>query len=322
MNILMLSALDVWSLADGRGAPSLYRTLKAYGERGHHVALPRADRRREPFRPVSTDRVREPPLPQIPNVTFTRFPVPSIAALAAALAVSSRSRSTRRCASPPPSRSSPPGAPRRCCATSRSTSSTPTRCTAPWRRASFSVATSCRRSAASRERSCTRRSTTRSPALRRYEEVLALRTPADLYIMTNDGTRGDEVLARLNPQIAGPRPLLAKRPGHGQPEAGDAATGGGGPRGAGNRRRPLRADDRLRPAAVEARRPRRPRPGPSFDSELPEAQLLVLGDGEERAHLEALARELRRRPTPSASKARCRRRTSSATSGPPTSSSP
>ena len=37
MNILMVSALDVWSLADGKGAPTLYRTLKAYGERGHHV---------------------------------------------------------------------------------------------------------------------------------------------------------------------------------------------------------------------------------------------------------------------------------------------
>jgi len=35
--------------------------------------------------------------------------------------------------------------------------------------------------------------------LRKYEEVLALRLPADLYIMTDDGTRGDEVLARLNP---------------------------------------------------------------------------------------------------------------------------
>ena len=34
---------------------------------------------------------------------------------------------------------------------------------------------------------------------RRYEEALALKTPADLVIMTDDGTQGDEVLARLNP---------------------------------------------------------------------------------------------------------------------------
>ena len=33
---------------------------------------------------------------------------------------------------------------------------------------------------------------------RRYEEALALKTPADLIIMTDDGTRGDDVLARLN----------------------------------------------------------------------------------------------------------------------------
>src|SRR5207248_3107104 len=39
--------------------------------------------------------------------------------------------------------------------------------------------------------------------LRRYEEVLALRTPADLYVMTNNGTQGDEVLAALNPASDG-----------------------------------------------------------------------------------------------------------------------
>ena len=34
---------------------------------------------------------------------------------------------------------------------------------------------------------------------RRYEEVMALKTPADLYVMTDDGTQGDQVLSRLNP---------------------------------------------------------------------------------------------------------------------------
>ena len=28
---------------------------------------------------------------------------------------------------------------------------------------------------------------------------MALKTPADLYVMTDDGTQGDRVLARLNP---------------------------------------------------------------------------------------------------------------------------
>ena len=46
---------------------------------------------------------------------------------------------------------------------------------------------------------------------RKLEEVVALRTPAELYVMTDDGTQGDEVLARLNQ----PRPaecVLAQRP--------------------------------------------------------------------------------------------------------------
>ena len=38
---------------------------------------------------------------------------------------------------------------------------------------------------------------------RRYEEALALKTPAELHIMTDDGTQGDEVLARLNPASKG-----------------------------------------------------------------------------------------------------------------------
>jgi glycosyltransferase involved in cell wall biosynthesis len=39
--------------------------------------------------------------------------------------------------------------------------------------------------------------------MRKYEEVRAVRLPADLCIMTDDGTRGDEVLAALNPSSAG-----------------------------------------------------------------------------------------------------------------------
>jgi glycosyltransferase involved in cell wall biosynthesis len=39
--------------------------------------------------------------------------------------------------------------------------------------------------------------------LRKYDEVMAIRTPADLFIMTDDGTRGDEVLAALNPSSSG-----------------------------------------------------------------------------------------------------------------------
>ena len=37
VRILLLCALDVWSLDQGKGAPTLERTLRAYGEAGHHV---------------------------------------------------------------------------------------------------------------------------------------------------------------------------------------------------------------------------------------------------------------------------------------------
>jgi glycosyltransferase involved in cell wall biosynthesis len=37
MNILMISALDLWSMGGKGGSPSLYQTLKGYDERGHRV---------------------------------------------------------------------------------------------------------------------------------------------------------------------------------------------------------------------------------------------------------------------------------------------
>ena len=37
MHVLMLCALEVWALPGRGGAPTLYRTLRAYGERGHRV---------------------------------------------------------------------------------------------------------------------------------------------------------------------------------------------------------------------------------------------------------------------------------------------
>src|SRR3972149_392189 len=37
LRILMISALEVWPLAGQGGAASLYKTLEAYGRRGHQV---------------------------------------------------------------------------------------------------------------------------------------------------------------------------------------------------------------------------------------------------------------------------------------------
>jgi hypothetical protein len=70
MNILMVSALDVWSLADGKGAPSLYRTLRAYGEAGHSVYFVAPTVGANHFGPPSKEA---PPPPQIPNVEVIRF---------------------------------------------------------------------------------------------------------------------------------------------------------------------------------------------------------------------------------------------------------
>jgi glycosyltransferase involved in cell wall biosynthesis len=127
--------------------------------------------------------------------------------------------------------------------------------------------------------------------LRRFEEVRALRTEADLYIMTNDGTRGDDVLAQLNP-AALPK-LKFWRNGLDL--------------------------ERLHPAIPDERAERRRELGlpgdafvivtasrlaawkrvdravaalPKVVRSVPNALLVVVGDGEERANLERLASEL------------------------------
>jgi glycosyltransferase involved in cell wall biosynthesis len=127
--------------------------------------------------------------------------------------------------------------------------------------------------------------------LRKYEEVLALRLPADVYIMTDDGTRGDDVLARLNPGVM-PK-LRFWRNGLDM--------------------------ERLRPATVAERAARRrdlvlPEDAfvlmtasrlaawkrvdravaamPEIVRNEPHALLVIVGEGEERANLESRALEL------------------------------
>ncbi len=126
---------------------------------------------------------------------------------------------------------------------------------------------------------------------RRYEEVLALKTRAGLYVMTDDGTQGDEVLARLNPASKGRvkfwRNGLDLDRLH-APSAEERAFA----------RRDLALPDdafvmltasRL---ATWKRIDRAVRAMPRVRSWLPSALLLVAGDGEERARLQALAHDL------------------------------
>jgi len=289
MNVLMLSALDVWSLADGRGAPSLYRTLKAYGERGHHVHYVGPTVGANHFGTVDKNAA-EPPPPQIPNVTFTRFDVPGLPHHfpwpSMALKVDQKMRFAA---------AFPFVAARRA---EEALRAQPFDLIYGYEVHGVLAARLLRRRwklpAVSRFQG-----TVMYPALdnvflryRRYEEVLALRAPADLYIMTNDGTRGDEVLARLNPGSQGR--VRFWRNGLDLDSLKPAA-----PRQAAAAREALGiAGERfvLMTACVLLpwkRVDRAIRALPAVRRQLPEALLLVLGDGEERGRLEALARELR-----------------------------
>jgi glycosyltransferase involved in cell wall biosynthesis len=126
---------------------------------------------------------------------------------------------------------------------------------------------------------------------RRYEEALALKTPADLLIMTDDGTQGDEVIARLNPAMRGRMKFwrngldMARLRPPAAHERDEARTALGIDEGAfvmltASRLAGWKRVDR----AVRALR--------LVSAWAPQAMLLIVGDGEERARLEALAREL------------------------------
>jgi glycosyltransferase involved in cell wall biosynthesis len=127
--------------------------------------------------------------------------------------------------------------------------------------------------------------------LRKYEEVLALKTPADLYVMTDDGTQGDEVLVELNPTSHGKvrfwrngLDLGSVRP----PSAKEAAAA----------RKALGLPPTDFVLVTSARLARWKRIDRAIDAvslilrEGLKPRLFVVGDGEERANLEAQARGL------------------------------
>jgi glycosyltransferase involved in cell wall biosynthesis len=203
VRILLLCALDVWSLDQGRGAPTLERTLRAYGEAGHEVDAVLPDIGANHFYRRRDRGERPETRPDIPGVRFDTFHMPSIrdlplpaipgplqaidqklrfAVLYPWLAARRAEELLRHAAEP------------------------------------YDVVYGYEVHGVLAARLLRRRGyrlpvvtrfqgTVMYPALsdrllfyRRYEEVLALRTPADLIIMTDDGTRGDGVLARLNPR--------------------------------------------------------------------------------------------------------------------------
>jgi glycosyltransferase involved in cell wall biosynthesis len=291
MHVLMLCALDVWALPGGGGAPSLYRTLRAYGERGHRVTFVAPTIGANAAPPAGRQRGRVPPAPPaIAGVTFERFHLPSLQesrlplpALAAKLDQKLRfallfPRLAARQAE-------------------RILAGEKVDLLYAYEVHGALAARRLRRRfrlpTVARFQGTVMHPALGSPLarLRKYEEVLALRLPADLYIMTDDGTRGDEVLARLNPAAMGklrfwrngldmdrlrppaPGERTAQRSALGIPD--DAFV--------------LLTASRL---AAWKRVDRALDALPQILRSTPKALLLVVGDGEERPNLERQAREL------------------------------
>jgi len=301
MHILMICALDVWSLDQGKGAPTLERTLRAYGEAGHTIDAVLPDiganhfyRRRGARGARGTPGESPESRPEIANVRFHTFHMPSLrdlplgrlpAPVAAAdqklrFAVAFPWLAARRA--------------------ERVLQESPPFDVIYGYEVHGVLAARLLRRRGFRLPLVTRfQGTVMHPALtdrllyiRRFEEALALKTRADLVIMTDDGTQGDDVLARLNRTPAARVKFW---------------------------RNGLDLD-RLRPAGAEGRRAARAALGidegafvmltasrlaawkridravralPKIRSWVPEATLLIAGDGEERERLQELARELR-----------------------------
>jgi glycosyltransferase involved in cell wall biosynthesis len=291
----MITALDVWSLDQGKGAPTLERTLRAYGEAGHQldVVLPDVGanhfyRRDEAKRATPESR------PRIPNVRFHTFHMPTLRDLplpslpAPVVAVDQKARFAL---------AFPWLAARRAERLLRASD------------ASFDVLYAYEVHGVLAARLLRRRGvrlplvarfqgTVMHPALtdtllyyRRYEEALALKTRADLYLMTDDGTQGDDVLARLNPASKGRvkfwrngLDLDRLRP----PSAADR-TAARGALALPDDAFVMITASRL---ATWKRVDRAVRAMQKVRAWAPQALLLIVGDGEERPRLEALAHEL------------------------------
>lgn len=296
MRILLICALDVWSLDQGKGAPTLERTLRAYGEAGHQVDAVLPDIGANHFYRGRGARGESPESrPWIPNVSFHTFHMPSLRDLPLPSfpdALTKVDQKLRFAAAFP-------------WLAAREAERLIRRASQPYDvlyayEAHAVLAARLLRRRGVRLPLVTRyQGTVMHPALgdrmlyyRRYEEVLALKTPADLHIMTDDGTQGDEVLARLNPASKGR--VKFWRNGLDldrlRPPAADARAAARSELSIPDGAFVMLTASRL---ATWKRVDRAVRALPKVRSWIPGALLVVVGDGEERTRLEALARELR-----------------------------
>ena len=285
LRILMVSALEVWALSGQGGAPSLYRTLEGYSRRGHEVHFVSSTIGANHHHGAPQ---QEPPrikgvhfhLFNLPSLSETRLPMPNIAR---------RLHQKMRFASLFPMLAARQAA-------------------ELFRDGAFDLLYGYEVHGVLAQRRLRSRHNLPLVArfqgtimypylnrpqsrLRKYEEVRALSTPADLYIMTDDGTQGDEVLQRLNPGSAGKvcfwrngLDMGSVRP----PEEGEAEEQ--------RARLGLAPDDFVLVTATRLARWKRV--DRALDAvqllrnEGIAARLLVVGDGEERTNLEDQAREL------------------------------
>jgi glycosyltransferase involved in cell wall biosynthesis len=285
MRILMISALEVWALTGGGGARSLYETLQGYTRRGHEIDFVGVT--------IGANHQHGAPElqpPEIDNVRFHLFHLPSLQDLGVRLpsAIEKMDQKLRFAL------------------------------LFPWlaSREALKVARNNRVDllygyevhGILAQRLVRRKfrlplvarfqGTVMHPYLgsplslaRKFEETLALQTSAELYVMTDDGTQGDEVLARLNPGSVGRvrfwrngLDLMLLRPPSDQ-EASEARQGLGIKRGAfvlvtATRLARWKRIDRAIDAVALLR-----------DRGM-EVRLIVVGDGEERDNLEQQARSL------------------------------
>jgi glycosyltransferase involved in cell wall biosynthesis len=199
----MLCALEVWALPGAGGAPSLARTLRAYSDHGHRVTFVGASIGANAYLPggrLKDAHAQSPP--SIPKVSFTLVDVPSLQRTPIPLPASLRTLDQKL----------------RFAVAFPRLAAREARAIIASDRPDVLYAYEVHGALAARKL----REHWRGPTiarfqgtvlhptlndtvarLRKYEEVMAVRTPADLYIMTDDGTRGDEVLAVLNPSSSG-----------------------------------------------------------------------------------------------------------------------
>ncbi len=284
-HILMISALEVWALSGQGGAASLFKTLEGYGKRGHRIDF---------VAPVIGANhlyragIQEPP--PIEGVTFHLFNLPSLAETRLPLPRVARKADQKL----------------------RFSNLFPLLAARQAERlfkqhdfdllygyevhgvlAQRKVKARHPLPLVARFQGTIMHSYLRRPQslLRKFEEVRALKTAADLYIMTDDGTRGDEVLQALNPDSDGKvsfwrngldAPVVAPG-GESDPAVARASLGIG-------------SDDFVLVTATRLARWKRVDRAVDAVAKLRSdgitARLLIVGDGEERLNLERQTRAL------------------------------